>query len=225
LKTLVSSAWLLGFVCVMLGCGSKPPPGTKEPTTPAAATTADKAPAAKPDATATAETKPEAKPDPVAKRAEQAAKAIAVLREEESPSFAGKMATNELAEPVYELPADLRKGLAAFTSPDIDPSQYGRILVAYIDEDPVKSVLERKCGLKTKDLLALDAKKAAGVKKILASCKVGEEALNGRKPEQVRPNALLLSLAVLELLEQRGAPSADEKAIARFLVQYDPDAR
>ena len=205
---------VLGCITLMFGCASTPPPASKEPAPVSAAPAPEKTPDTSPSKAADA---------PDSKREQLAANALKVLREPGvTAEDAGSMATNELGQSEYGIPDRPRKELAALTDPDVDYSQYGAIVTQAVGNDPMKRVLERKCGTTVKELLALDKDKANGVTQVLTLCKAGNESLNGRKPQQVRALSLLLSIGVLELLEERGAPSPSEKALARFLVQFDP---
>lgn len=207
----------LGCLTLMLGCASAAPATSKDPEVVNAAPASDKAPDAKPEKAA------ETPVTPDSKREQLAADAVKVLRDPKvTAEDAGSMATNEFGQPEYGIPEHPRKELAALTDPDVDYSQYGAIVAQAVGNDPMKRVLERKCGTKVNELLALDKNKANGTTQVLTLCKAGNESLNGRKPQQVRALSLLLSIGVLELLEERGAPSPSEKALARFLVQFDP---
>lgn len=209
---------MLGAVGLMLGCGSSPPPTSNSGKTATPEPTKVEAPSEQP-------AKPADKPDEAtAKREKLAADAVGVLRGPDvTPPDAGSMATHEFSEADYGLPKDHRIGLAALTDPDVDYSQYGQIVAATLRTEPTKSYLAKRCGMDIEALIVFDRKKATSTKKLMEACKVGKEALNGRKPEEVHPIALMLSLGVLELLEQRGNATPSEKELARFLVQFDPD--
>ncbi len=208
---------MFGVVSLMLGCGSSPPPTSNSGKTATAEPTKVEAPSDEP-------TKPADKADDAtAKREKLAADAVKILRGPDvTPPDAGSMATHEFSEAEYGLPKEHRVGLGALTDPDVDYSQYGQIVAATLRSEPTRTSLARKCGMDIEKLLVFDRKKAISTQKLMEACKVGKEALNARKPEDVHPIALMLSLGVLELLEQRGNATPSEKELARFLVQFDP---
>lgn len=224
-------AWIPAVMAI--GCGgSQPPavsPGPAEHNAkPAAASTT---PAPKPASEAVASQSPARAPTRSAadqaadaKRAQAAAKAIEVLgKNDVEKDMLPRAAATELSEAEYGLPEQVRKGLAAIGGGRMDPSQILRIIQAMVEEEPLAPALQGLCGKPARTVLsdakALSAQGRTG--SALARCNQKPvDALGSLDPGKVQVEAALLSVALLNVIEQRGGATEPERKLVRMLAGF-----
>ncbi len=210
-----NTPWLpLAAAVVACGGSGHPPSATPSPSP----TTAE------PVATASAEPTPAPEPTPPTpdpsedtQRAKDAAKWVKALASGEAASR-GVSATVSLAEEQFGLPAPLRKGMEAFGSSRIDPSQVTRIIAAALEEGAPEMV-QKLCGkppsLLFKEIAGMPKGKWA--KHTIDLCKLGGMIdVSGVADDSfVMP---LLSVVVQKLFEAEGGHSKAEFELAKWIA-------
>jgi len=225
-------AWIPAVMAI--GCGGSQPPAVspgpaEQNAQPAAASTTPVAskPASEAVASptpATAPTRSAADQAADAKRAQAAAKAIEVLSKSDvDKDMLPRAAASELSEADYGLPQEIRKGLAAIGGGRMDPSQILRIIQAIVEEEPLASALQSLCGKPARTVLsdakALSAQGRTG--SALARCnQKPADVLGSLDPGKVQVEAALLSVALLNVIQQRGGATEPERKLVRMLAGF-----
>lgn len=162
-----------------------------------------------------------AAPAALSPREQTARKYAGIARDPASDQdMRGRLAMNGLAEPVFALPADLRKGMAAVTNPAVDPSQAATILmVSLLQTREAGEVLGRRCGQPfaafAEELKALPPKERT--RTVIARCRVTD--VGSDAASSLLYASVLTSVAVEELLRASGGGSPSEIELARTAAQ------
>jgi hypothetical protein len=131
-----------------------------------------------------------------------------------------RLSANGLSEPIFELPADVRKGLAAITGEAVDPSQYARIVGAMFDgalgpaaekvcHQPIQKVLNAMQGIDIADRSGF----------VIKTCGL-ESSFDATTAKKANPAYLLLSASVTQLLKDSGKSSAGDLGMAKLLANF-----